>query len=195
MSLPRSLSLHLLPVLLLLLLELSEVGLNGAGCFLHFNGAERRNRRGACPVAGVGVWAGQETGDSQRGWGNSRAGKGCSNNWGSNTCCTLKLPFKSTFFLSPLFWSISGFDFMLDMVKNLSEESSAVTWMSILTFSVHPYAVPPEAIKLQREPTAQREINPLTPQLVCESSQLQFYLKSIACLWRHRSHTDNQTSL
>lgn len=49
------LSLHLLPILLLLLLELPEVGLDGAGCFLHFNGAERRNGRGARPVAGVGV--------------------------------------------------------------------------------------------------------------------------------------------
>lgn len=41
---------------------------------------------------------------------------------------------------------------------------------------------------------AQREINPLTPQLVCESSQSQFYLQSITCVWRHRSHTDDQTS-
>lgn len=43
------------------------------------------------------------------------------------------------------------------------------------------------------------EINPLAlqiwSQLVFESPQLQLYLKSIACLRRHRSHTDDQTSL
>lgn len=94
---PCGLSLHLLSVLLLLLLELPEVGLDGAGGLLHLNGAERRNGRGACPVAGVGFWAGQETGDSQRG--NSRGGNVCSNDWGSNTNQTLKPPVKSAFFL------------------------------------------------------------------------------------------------
>lgn len=51
---PCGLPLHLLSILLLLLLELPEVGLDGAGSLLHFNGAERRNGRGTCPVAGVG---------------------------------------------------------------------------------------------------------------------------------------------
>lgn len=118
---PRALSLHLLPILLLLLLELPEVGLDGAGCFLHFNGAERRNWRGARPVAGVGVWAGQKTGDSRRGRGNSHAGKVCSNDWFSNTRCTLKPPFKLAFFLFLLFWSISGFDFTLDVSNPVRE--------------------------------------------------------------------------
>lgn len=192
---PRALSLHLLPILLLLLLELPEVGLDGAGCFLHFNGAERRNWRGARPVAGVGVWAGQKTGDSRRGRGNSRAGKVCSNDWFSNTRCTLKPPFKLAFFLFLLFWSISGFDFTLDVAQTLSEKSSAVTWVSILTLSVHPYAVPPEAIKLQREHNSPASNKPTDATTGMWIIQLQFYLKSIACLWRHRSHTDDQTSL
>lgn len=52
---PRGLFLRLLPVLMFLLLELPEVRLDGAGRFLHSSGAERRNRRGARTVAGVGV--------------------------------------------------------------------------------------------------------------------------------------------
>lgn len=98
---PLGLFLYLFPILLLLLLELPEVGLDGAGCFLHFNGAERRNGRGAHPVAGAGVWAGQEAGDSQRSRGNSRTGKVCSNDWGSDTRCALKTSFKVSFFSCP----------------------------------------------------------------------------------------------
>lgn len=42
-----------------------------------------------------------------------------------------------------LFWSISELDSTLDVIQTISETSSAVTWMRILTLSVHSYAVPP----------------------------------------------------
>lgn len=52
-------SLGLIAVLLFLLLELSEMGLNGGGRLLHFDGAQRRGGwhvwHGADPVADVGV--------------------------------------------------------------------------------------------------------------------------------------------
>lgn len=45
---------HLIAILLFLLLELPEVGLDGGGSLLRFHGAERRNGRdSAGPVAGV----------------------------------------------------------------------------------------------------------------------------------------------
>lgn len=72
----------LIAILLLLLLELSEMGLNGSGGLLDLNRAQRRSgwhvRHSTGPVADVGVWAGQDTGYSQRGRGNSHGGIVCS---------------------------------------------------------------------------------------------------------------------
>lgn len=42
-----------------------------------------------------------------------------------------------------LFWSISKLDSTLNVIQTILETSSAVTGMSILTLSVHSYAVPP----------------------------------------------------
>jgi len=79
---PPSLSVHLLAVLVFFLLELPEVGLDGRGGLLNLNGAEWRDiRRGTRPIAGNGVWARQDTGDSHRGRGNSHGDKVCSNDW------------------------------------------------------------------------------------------------------------------
>lgn len=88
-----SLFVHLLAVLVFLLLELPEVGLDGGGSLLDFNGAERRNGghghgHGARPIAGIGVWARQDTGYSQRGRGNSHGDIVCSNDSSSSTRCT-----------------------------------------------------------------------------------------------------------
>lgn len=79
---PPSLFVHLLAVLVFLLLELPKMGLDGCSSLLNFYWAERRNQSSSsstCPVAKIGVWAQQDTGDSQRGRSNSHGDKVCSN--------------------------------------------------------------------------------------------------------------------
>lgn len=94
---------RLLAVLLFLLLELPEMGLDGGGGLLDLNGAERGSGvRGACPIAGIGVWARQDTGYSQRGWGNSHVDIVCSNDWVQTHSLHISLSSSGLFFWSRL---------------------------------------------------------------------------------------------
>lgn len=163
-----SLSVHLIAVLLLLLLELPEMGLDGGGGLLNFDGAEWRNSgHGARPIAGIGVWARQDTGYSQRGRGNSHGDIVCSNDWVQTHGAHISLDSHEL-----VFWStFSGFDLTLDLNQTFlvtlrqqlrAEKEPAFKLITILTPFIHPYAVPPEPIKLQIEHNSSVLENSLT---------------------------------
>lgn len=90
---------HLLAVLVFLLLELPEMGLDGGGSLVSLNRAERgHSGQSACPIAGIGVWTRQDTGDSQRGRGNSHVGILCSNDWVQKHNLLLEVNWRRLFF-------------------------------------------------------------------------------------------------
>lgn len=113
-SLSPSLFVHLLAVLVFLLLELPVMGLDGGGGLVSFNGAERRNRRGASPIAGIGVWARQDTWYSQRGSGNSHGDIVCSNDWVQRHGVQISLDSSGLFF-----WFNFELGLMLSFQSNL----------------------------------------------------------------------------
>lgn len=101
-----SIFVRLLPILLFLLLELPEMGLDGAGSLLNFNRAEWRiDGWDAPPVAGIGVWARQDTGYSHRGRGNSQGDIVCGNDE-VQICAAFTISSQTGYFSDPKFQNL-----------------------------------------------------------------------------------------
>lgn len=114
----------------------------------------------------------------------------------SNTRSTLKPPFKLALSFSPCSDQFQALILRSTRLRPSQRNHLRRHEWAYLRFLYTPMLFLLRPSNCKEKTRAQREINPLTgnPRLVCESSQFQFYLQCITCVWRDRSHTDDQTS-